>query len=191
MVAITIFFFFLEHFSTFNDTGVIIPSGTLVGCLSADIWGIFASKGDFPHDCGTHRLFTTRHKSEQFPSLLLLHSECWRSSNDKSPKPGRETAGHCLTTQGSRHRPIHCVVITEKDIRGVALTQSSEEPAPSPALSPGAGNDSKGKIQRASGSETHQWPPCWPGVDTGRSRRGSRVHASLITPAETMSGNDA
>lgn len=33
--------------------------------------------------------------------------------------------------------------------------------------------------------------PCWPGVGTGRSHRGSQVHASLITPAETMSGNDA
>lgn len=69
----------------------------------------------------------------------------------------------------------------------VAVTHSSEEPQPSLAQSPGAGHGSKRERQEASGSETHQ-RPC---VGPGQSHRGSQVHASLITPAETMSGNDA
>ncbi|TNN58969.1 hypothetical protein EYF80_030793 [Liparis tanakae] len=66
--------------------------------------------------------------------------------------------------------------LREKDIRGVALTHSSEEPSPSPASSPGGRERLKGgKLQLGSGSETHQWPPCWPVVGTGRSHWGFQL----------------
>lgn len=73
------------------------------------------------------------------PSTLLLHNQCWRSTNDSDnpPEACHKSTGHCLTTQGSRRRPIHCVVITEKDIRGVALTHSSEEPFALSCIVPG------------------------------------------------------
>lgn len=71
--------------------------------------------------------------------------------------------------------------------------------SPSPASSPregrkggGVGKRLKGgKLGRASGSGTLRWPRAGLGVGAGRSRRGFQVRASLITPAETMSGNDA
>lgn len=136
---------------------------------------------------------TRRHKSKQLPIPLLLHTECWQRSNESSSptEVGHKATGHCLAVLGSWHRPFHCVGITERDIRGVAPTHSSVEPSTSPSSSPGAGNGSNRKPQQASGSETHQWPPRWPGVGPGLSHRGSQVHATLITPAETMSGNDA
>lgn len=106
------------------------------------------------------------------------------------------SVGQRLTAQGSRRRPIHCVVITEGDIRRVALTHSSEEPSPLSCIipPPGVGDASK-EVQEGEGvSETlarkHTSGP--DGGASGRSHWGSPGRrASLITAAETMSGNDA
>lgn len=86
-------------------------------------------------------------------------------------------------------------MITERDIRRVALTHSSEEPSPlSCIIPPGAGDASKGGGWRLGGfSKTlARKHTSGPGAGTGRSHWGSPgPRASLITAAETMSGNDA
>lgn len=46
-----------------------------------------AVKGESLFCCTAHEILTRRHKSEQFPSAPLLHTECWQSSNGKSLKP--------------------------------------------------------------------------------------------------------
>lgn len=80
----------------------------------------------------------------------------------------------------------------------MALTHSSEEPFALSCIVPGGWKRLKGvgvgvggRIQRASGSDTQRVPLRWPGVATGQPHWGFQVRSSPITPAETMSGNDA
>lgn len=80
----------------------------------------------------------------------------------------------------------------------MAPTHSSEEPFALSCIVPGGWKRLKkggcgvgGRIQRASGSDTQRVPLRWPGVATGQPHWGFQVRSSPITPAETMSGNDA
>lgn len=73
----------------------------------------------------------------------------------------------------------------------MAGTHSSEEPSTSLSSPSGAGSGSKREAPASLWLRNTPVAPRWPGVGPGRSHRGSQVHAGLITPAETMSGNDA
>ena len=95
-----------------------------------------------------------------------------------------------LNHTGFMARPIHCVVITKKDIRGVAPAHSSEEPWCSPRAPPGLEAAQRGSLSKSL-AQKHSRALRWPRLGPGRSHQGSQVRTALIAPAETMSGNDA
>lgn len=72
----------------------------------------------------------------------------------------RESTGHCLTTQGSRPGPNHCVAITEEDIRGVAPTHSSEEPFALSCIVPRGWKQLKGEGSSQLLALIHSEGPC-------------------------------
>lgn len=106
------------------------------------------------------------------------------------PKSQRWSHRSVLNHTGFMARPIHCVVITKKDIRGVAPAHSSEEPWCSPRAPRGLEAAQRGSLSKSL-AQTHSRAPHWPRVGPGRSHQGSQVRTALIAPAETMSGNDA
>lgn len=142
------------------------------------------------HKSHRDQILTRQYKSEQTPY------SCWILHADKavmilpSPKASHEATGHCLTTQGSRCGPIYCVEdhrrrhqrsATNTLVWG-ASAHSCTVPRDWPGLKGGA------SVRKAlAPRHTRQRPYVGP----GQSHQGPQVHVGLITPAETMSDNDA